>query len=271
MNFQTIKNKIGVGITTYNSESYFKDLYSTLPSYIDELVVVNGGQPYKERYDCEWIQHKKNQLVSVCRNDCILFLLNRGCEHIFIIEDDMVLMSKDTLKKYIKAKELSGLKYFCYVSTSPGTGTPHNRLPKLVMDYGEDIQIALYGNLCNEFTYHHCSVFEHDMLYDNNLRELLDGELTYREALLEKWAPPFWWFPDLADSDNLVNNNPNAKSRLQNLERPDCRNNVIQKYYEYFYKKYGLHIPQIPDKGKEYTIQLLKKIKNENSSSNSHL
>jgi hypothetical protein len=102
------------------------------------------------------------------------------------------------------------------------------------------------------------------MLYDNNLRELLDGELTYRECLREEWVPPFWWFPDLADSDNLVNNNPNAKSRYQDPARKDNRNNTIKTYYDYFYKKHGLHIPQIPDKGKEYTINLLKKIKEQN-------
>ena len=38
------KNKIGVGIVTYNSEDYFKALYESLPlAKINELVVVNGG------------------------------------------------------------------------------------------------------------------------------------------------------------------------------------------------------------------------------------
>ena len=40
--------KIGVGVTTYNAEHYFKDLYDSLPlDRIDELVVVNGGKEYK--------------------------------------------------------------------------------------------------------------------------------------------------------------------------------------------------------------------------------
>ena len=43
--------KVGVGITTYNAEHYFKDLYDSLPmDQIDELVVVNGGKEYKGKY-----------------------------------------------------------------------------------------------------------------------------------------------------------------------------------------------------------------------------
>ena len=97
--------KIGVGIVTFNSENYYKDLYNSLPfDSIDELVTVNGGDEYNEKYkNSDWIQHNKNRFPSVCRNDCITFLLNKDCEHIFIIEDDMIIKNKNIFKKYIEA------------------------------------------------------------------------------------------------------------------------------------------------------------------------
>jgi len=257
-----MKNKIGVGITTYNSENYFQELYNSLANTsIDELVVVNGGNSYEKKYDCEWIQHKKNQYVSTCRNDCIVFLMNRGCEHIFIIEDDMLIKNKDVFSRYINAYEKTGLKYFTFVSTSPGSGSPGNRTPKLIIDYDNEISISLYGNLCNEFTYHHKSVFDKGYLYDPEFRELLDGELTYRECLAAEWTPPFWWFPDITNSDNYVCNNPNTESRLQNPLREDNRDKLIGHFATLFYNKHKLHIPQIPHSSKEDVIRQLKNIK----------
>ena len=262
-------NKIGVGITTYNSENYFKELLSSLKGCsIDELIVVNGGKEYNEKYDCEWIQHKKNQFVSVCRNDCIKFLMNRNCEHIFIIEDDMLVKDANVFNKYIEASVATGLKYFTYVSTSPGAGDPFNRTPKLILDYSKNVSISLYGNLCNEFTYHHKSVFEKGYFYDPDFRELLDGELTYRECLASEWTPPFWWFPDITNSDNYVCNNPNAKSRLQDPQREDNRNKVINHFVSLFYKKHGLHIGEIPHVDQQYVINQLMRIKDENKSRN---
>lgn len=262
-------NKIGIGITTYNSENYFKELFSSLENCTyDELVVVNGGNEYSAEYNCEWIQHKKNQYVSVCRNDCIKFLMNRNCDHIFIIEDDMIIKDKTIFQKYIEASRVSGLKYFTFVSTSPGAGIPGQRTPLLQIQYTKKCGVSLYGNLCNEFTYHHRSVFEQGFYYDSDFRELLDSELTYRECQQAKWTPPFWWFPDITDSDNYICNNPNAKSRLQNPERTDTRNTLITHFLQLFYKKHGINVFEIPRVDKDKVIEQLTRIKNENNSRN---
>ncbi len=80
-----MSEKIGVGIVTYNSEDYFSKLYETLPiESIDELVVVNGGDAYKNNYECnKWIQHDTNKYPATCRNECIDYLMNAGCDHLF--------------------------------------------------------------------------------------------------------------------------------------------------------------------------------------------
>jgi hypothetical protein len=56
-------------------------------------------------------------------------------------------------------------------------------------------------------------------------------------------------------------NNPDAKSRLQS-DRPDgSREERIQKEWEYFYKKHGLFVNQIPCVTKEDVLNKLKKIR----------
>jgi hypothetical protein len=254
-------NKIGVGITTYNSEDYYKALYESLPlDKIDILVTVNGGDRYKQNYQGNWVQHSENVYPSVCRNDCINFLLQRNCEHIFIIEDDMILKSSDIFDKYIQASKTSGIKYFSFVSTSWHTGTPGNRTPRLSIEYSNNVNIALYQNMCNEFTYHHKTCYEKTGLYDTNFRDPFDIDLAYRESQ-QDYAAPFWWFADIVGSDNLIMNNPNAVSRLQG-NRPDgSREERIQKEWDYFIKKHGIIVNQIPNCSKERVIEKLKQIK----------
>ena len=255
------KNKIGVGIVTYNSEDYYKALYQTLPlDKINVLVTVNGGEHYKGKYEGNWIQHSENVYPSICRNDCINFLLQRDCEHIFIIEDDMILKSPEIFDKYIDASVETGLKYFSFVSTSWESGEPNKRTPRLTVEYKNNISIALYKNMCNEFTYHHKTCYEKTGLYDTKFRDPFDIDLAYRESQ-QDYAAPFWWFADIVNSDNLIMNNPNAVSRLQ-ADRPDgSREQRIQKEWDYFIKKHGVMVNQIPSLTKEQVIQKLKTLK----------
>jgi hypothetical protein len=84
--------------------------------------------------------------------------------------------------------------------------------------------------------------------------------MAYRESQ-QDYAAPFWWFADITNSDNLIINNPNAVSRLQG-DRPDgSREQRIQKEWEYFVKKHGRHVTQIPNIQKEEVVVKLKKLK----------
>ena len=120
--------KIGVGIVTYNSENYYKDLFNSIDqTKIDHLVTVNGGDEYSRKYGNHWIQHTVNKYPAVCRNDAINALLKADCDHIFIIEDDMIINDSDIFQKYIDTSKASGLKYFSFVSTSWESGEPFNK------------------------------------------------------------------------------------------------------------------------------------------------
>lgn len=264
------EGKIGIGITTYNSEDYFETLYNSLPlSKIDELVVVNGGNPYKKSYSADWIQHNKNRFPSICRNDCVTFLLNKNCEHIFLIEDDMIIKKEDIFHAYIKASKISGLKYFSFASMSEKAGAPHQRTPRLSVGYSPEISISFYENMCNEFTYHHKSCFLQTGLYDSKMRDLFDADRVYRETLYNKNVAPFWWFADLTNADDYIMNNPNAVSRLQDTNRPDgSRADFIHNTLKYFQDKHGIPINNIPVKSPNEVVEFLKQLKNENSNRN---
>ncbi len=256
-----MKNKIGVGIVTYNSEGYFKTLYDSLPKdRIDCLVVANGGDEYKGKYNANWIQHNSNFYPAVCRNDCINFLLGRGYEHIFIIEDDMIITDGNIFDRYIETSKQSGIKYLCYVSTSDYTGTPFNRTPALIAEYKNNTSVSFYKNMCNEFTYHHKTCYDKVGLYDTNFRDPWDVDMAYRESQ-QDYAAPFWWFADITDADKYIKNNPDAVSRLQ-ADRPDgSREERIREQWNLFTQKHGVSVTNIPRATKQQVIDKLNKIK----------
>jgi len=261
---ETISGKIGVGITTYNSESYFQKLYDSIAeSNIDELVVVNGGNPYKQSYTrCNaWIQDEKNRFPSACRNSCIEYLLENGCEHIFLIEDDMIIKKPDIFQFYIKHSKMSGLKYLCFASTSAYAGPPGDRTPKLIVNYSHNLGISFFPHMCNEFTYHHRSCFEEYGVYDENLRDLFDVDMVYRQSISNSNVSAFWWFADPTNSDDYIENNPVAVSRLQTARADGSRADIIHKAYEYFYKKHKLNVLDISEKTDTDLIKFLKRIK----------
>jgi hypothetical protein len=255
------KEKIGIGIITYNSENYFKTLYDSLPlNKIDELIVVNGGNKYENDYKCNWIQHNFNYYPAVCRNDAINFLLNRNCDHIFLIEDDMIIKRPDIFEAYIKASNISGLKYLCFTSMSWGSGSIGARTPRITINYKNNVSIAFYANMCNEFTYHHRSCFEKVGLYDTQFRDPFDIDMAYRESK-QDYSSLFWYFADIADSDLYIENNSNAVSRLQS-DRPDgSREKRIQEQLELFFKKHQIYISEIPYPSEYDLIEKLKLIK----------
>jgi hypothetical protein len=114
--------------------------------------------------------------------------------------------------------------------------------------------------MCNEFTYHHRTTFEHTGLYDTQFRDPFDIDLAYRESQTN-YAAPFWWFADVTGSDALIENNPVAVSRLQS-ERPDgSREQRIQEQWKLFVNKHGVMVNQIPDMSKESVLSKLTKIK----------
>jgi glycosyltransferase involved in cell wall biosynthesis len=256
--------KIGVGIVTYNSENYYKDLFNSIDqTKIDHLVTVNGGDEYSKRYGDHWIQHTVNKYPAVCRNDAISALLKEDCDHIFIIEDDMIIQDSGIFQKYIETSKASGLNYFSFVSTSWESGTPEKRTPRLVVEYAKNISVSFYKNMCNEFTYHHKSCYDKVGFYDSQFRDPFDIDMAYRESQ-QDYAAPFWWFADITNSDFYIKNNPVAVSRLQS-ERPDGnREQRIQEQWKMFIGKHGMMVNQIPDSTKEQTILKLKKIKKNN-------
>lgn len=250
--------KTGLAITTFNSESYFQDLYNTIPfDRLDEVVVVNGGEPYKQKYEnVHWIQHSEVKFPAVARNDGLKYLIEKDLDHYFVCEDDMIFKSPDIFNRYIEASEITGLQYFIYASISWESGQKHARTPALRVQYSPDFEINLYSNMCNEFTYNSKKLLKEVGLYYSSMKNLFDADYAYRVSK-SKYGIPFWHFPDLPDSDDLIDNNPIAVSRL---DSDGQRLSRLKPDYDKFAERHEIQIVDIPKESRENVTEKLKNL-----------
>jgi len=253
----TDKRRIGLAITTFNSESYFKALYDTIPfDIVDEVVVVNGGAPYERHYEgVHWIQHETIKYPSVARNDGLNYLKTQNIDYFFICEDDMIIKNPNIFQAYIDAHEKTNIHYFIYASNAWNSGPKGNRTPLLHIRYTPDTAINLYANMCNEFTFHTRQLLDITQGYDEQYKYLFDVDYTYR-ASTSGLSAPFWYFPDIPDSDDYIDNNPVAVSRL---DSDGSRITKLTPEYERFHRKYDkplVFIDKIPE---AELIDILKK------------
>ena len=244
--------KTGVAITTYNSEDYFSKLFESLPrDKIDELVVINGGDEYKNNYkEAHWLQHHTNCNPSRCRNDGLNFLAERDVDFYFIIEDDMIIKDSSILERYIQALEDSRLGYLCFTSTSWGSGEPGARTPEMEMQVSKDTTICLYPNMCNEFTVRTRSCLKDSGNFNVDFTSMWDVENVYRISNTSHMYG-FWRFPDIKNSDDYIMNNPDATSRINDGGK---RDKIMEQEYEKFKQTTGVYVQQIP---KQTSVEII--------------
>ena len=205
-----------------------------------------------------WIQHTHNKGAAQSRIDGIKFLLQKGIEHVFIIEDDMLIKDGDIFNQYINASLETGLKYFCFCSTAQGTGVPGKRTPAETVEY-KNTKISFYREMNNEFTYQHVSIFEKIGFYNTDFIHLWDVEFVYRILTNETFGCGFRYFPDIFNSDKYIANHPdsinNSRTNINNK-----RDKELPTYLRLFQITHGYPVSTVPILEKQQFISKLKQI-----------
>jgi GT2 family glycosyltransferase len=103
---------IFLGIVTCNRPHFFKQCYESVKKIknLDFLAVVNDGQD-DVNVDNGVFYTKNEKNLGVGKNKNILFkkALELGADHIFIMEDDIIVKNEEVLNEYIRAKNITGI------------------------------------------------------------------------------------------------------------------------------------------------------------------
>ena len=261
-----MNEKIGLGVVTYNRPEYFKKIFASIPLYaVDEIVIVNDGTPYGEENYVHCIQHETNMGVGISKNDAIKHLLSKGCDYIFLMEDDIIIKDPIVFQKYIQASKQSGIQHFNYsqhglMNKFPNTETPS---PKTIIQYSSDVSVALYPHCVGAFSFYTKKCLDKVGLLDEKFYNATEHlEHTYN-IIKNGMHPPFWWFADLPDANKYLADIPWSVQGSTISSNPKHRDTVLESH-RYFHQKHKIQLLQIPMESLDNVKQNLKSIyKNE--------
>ena len=281
-----MSDKIGIGIITCNRPDFLQALLTsmqliTCDSDVYELVIVNDGDVLPDidvPFSHTLLHNKENVGVGKSKNRAMQHLLDKKCDYVFIIEDDMIILDGSVFDKYIQAYKKSGIHHFNY-----GPGSPFNRKqtiqnydlhnrhlldqqsepnPRIVIDYGDDVKISLFEHTVAMFSFFTREVLEKVGLYDEayyNAWEHVDHTYMIIKAGLH---PPFWWFADIYDSHKYLTEAPGAidDSSIANDNEQWKKN--VHGGREIYLKKHGHYPNQPPHNSREDVLTSLRGMKN---------
>lgn len=267
------KDSIGVGMVTYNAPERIQQSAVTIPKWIKHFVIVNDGTPYESFVypeNAHIIQHETNKSVGQAKNSAIKYLLDEGCEHIFIIEDDILIQDENVFEKYIKTSLFSGIKHLNYALQGPankkgakgfsnlGERAEQENLkdpnPRQILKYTEDIQVAFYPNCVGAFSYYQREVLEDiggfDEFYKNAWEHVDHTMKAYRKG----YTTPYWWFADINESWKYIKD---IEGCIENstIGHTDAWMDNFKRGAVHFKEKYGFLPTAVPDTKPEIVQQ----------------
>lgn len=243
-----MNDRVGVGIITYKRPEYFKNCLASIDlKTVDDVVVVNDGTPYDIDVTVPLIQHETNLGVGKSKNDALKHLLDRGCDHIFLIEDDIMVQDATVFQRYISTSKSTGILHLNYsqhglMNKHPGTDTPNARIR---IEYTPDVAVDLYPHCVGAFSYYAKRCLDAIGLFDDAFHNAFDHvEHTYR-IIQANMHPPFWWFADIADSSKYLRDVPWSAATSTISSKPD-HNVLMHAALDAFKRKHGVSVMNIP-------------------------
>lgn len=249
--------KIGLGIITCNRADFFKRCMASIPLHrIDECVIVNDGEPYESTvyprdthikkgtgtYTIRVLQNKENQGVGKTKNKAFKYLMERECEHIFLIEDDILVKNENVFDEYVKYASKTGLGHLLFGYHGPANkggisgGAPK---PRKVIDYGDDVKVALNEHCVGAMCYYSKTALDEVGLIDEDFLNAFEHvEHSYRLAL-KGHCPAYWWWPDIHNSLDFLDEIQCSEHSSTIRPREDWMKN-IQAGALLFEKKHGV-------------------------------
>jgi hypothetical protein len=209
--------RIGIAITTHNRADVLSRAISQHKQFLPpgSLVVVidDGSTPAASVPDgIRLIRHDKSQGIVVSKNRSLEALMDAGCEHLFLWDDDAWPIAAGWHLPYIESPEPHLAYQFLDLAG-------HNKLNDMAVLYRDDRHIAYTGQRGVMLYYHRSAVEKvggFDPVYGRGMYEHPDLALRIHNAGLTTWA-----FADVVGSEKLIHSLDEHELVARSVPRPD--------------------------------------------------
>ena len=193
-------NKIGIAITTHNRPDVLARSLEQHRKYLPPGAVVfvidDGSNPPATAPGwCNLIRHDNSKGIVASKNASLTALMDTGCEHLFLWDDDAWPIADGWHLPYIESPE-AHLAYQFLDLAGP------RKLNDLAVLYSDDKHVAYTGQR-GVMLYYHRSAIEKvggfDPVYGRGMYEHSDLALRIHNAGLTTWA-----YADVTGSEKLI-------------------------------------------------------------------
>lgn len=253
MRYSSIRMKIGIGITTYNRPEYFKECLTAVIKHTKDLNVriyaYNDGSkvayPVWKSNKYLWYNSSKNQGVAHAKNFLLEQMLAEGMEHLFLIEDDIIIKDSKAFTEYIRISEKTGFEHlmFAHHGDANKDGTIY-----------KDEDIDYYPQCIGAFAYYTRNAIEtliidekrrgrvYPGFFDENYHNAWEHvEHTMRLSLIGLTAP-FGMFVDIPHSRDYIAEIPGSIANSSIRPHKDWMKQRLDGL-AYWEKKFGNKAP----------------------------
>jgi len=268
------KEKIGVGIITYNRPEGLKKLLDSISycNFID-LIIINDGEPIDNLpgYNYYLENNETNLGVGKSKNKALKHLMDKGCDHFFLIEDDIYIKDEAVFQKYINASKVSGIQHFNFSQHGMmNKSWPDGKAnPLLVIDYGS-IKIPLYMATVGAFSYYSRLCIEQVGYMDERYYNACEHVDHTYEIIKKGMHPPFWYNADIENSWEYLGDETWSVEQ-STISSKNNHQQIVSKADEIFFLKHGYVPRAVPFSKEDEVIQSIKKIKKQYGSDVSNL
>lgn len=209
--------RIGIAITTHNRAEVLKRALSQHMQHlpIGALVVVidDGSKPAAIVPDgVQLLRHETSLGIVASKNASLSVLMDAGCEHLFLWDDDAWPIADNWHLPYIESPE----PHLAYQFKDLAGPKKLNDMAEL---YRDDQHVAYTGQR-GVMLYYHLSAIEKvggfDRVYGRGMYEHPDLALRIYNAGLSTWA-----FADVVGSEKLIHSMDEHEEGTRSIPRPD--------------------------------------------------
>lgn len=264
--------KIGVGIITYNRPQQFNILINSIKdiNIIDSIVIIKDKNIDYKQYDPKNFKNKKikyfnlltSNCVASCKNKALTMLIEENCDHIFLIEDDVIIKNTNVFKEYINTAKQFNIGHLNFCSRWSNQ-TQKFEKPIYSIKY-LNYTLDFYRNLCGMFEYFtKDTLIKVGLMNDKDYINALEHvEHTYRICLADLYIPKFHLFADIHNSFDYLEDG----GKITTIPTNNSNYNInLINAFNAFTQTYGIKINQLQPPNEQEIINFyLKRIKFKN-------
>jgi GT2 family glycosyltransferase len=152
-----------------------------------------------------FIKTEGKEGVGASKNKALKDMIGAGCEHIFLMEDDVEIVDPSVFDVYIKTSKITGVKHLNFaLHGNHNKDLYGNFITRRVINYPDNTKLSLFPNILGAFSYYHIDTLNECGVMDEQFYNALEHVDHTYQIIKKGFHPPFRWFADVFESEKLL-------------------------------------------------------------------